>query len=88
LTATNRKTHAMPSGDEATIATLAEETRTDQAVVHSLYQEELAVLEKQASVKNFISVIAARRVKQRLTAPQEHPTRPAHKGTERRSHAA
>ena len=87
LTATKRKAHAIPSGDQATIAALAEETQTDQAVVHSLYQEELAVLEEQASVKNFISVIAARRVRERLTASQQ-PTHPAHKGAERRSHAA
>lgn len=77
----------MPTREDATIAALAEETRTDQAVVHSLYREELAVLEEQASVKNFIGVIAARRVKERLTAPEER-TRPAQTGTERRSHAA
>jgi Protein of unknown function (DUF3562) len=91
----------MPSGEDATIAALAEETRTDQAVVHSLYMEELAVLEEQASVKNFIGVIAARRVKERLTAPAQRTrpaqtgtrpaqtgTHPAQSGTERRSHAA
>jgi hypothetical protein len=77
----------MPSGDDATIAALAEETRTDRAVVHSLYQEELAVLEEQASVKNFIGVIAARRVKERLAASEQH-TRPAQTEPERRSHAA
>ena len=84
----------MPRRDDATIAALAEETRTDQAVVQSLYQEELATLEEQASVKNFIGVIAARRVKERLTAPRQRTraaqtgTRPAPTGTERRSHAA
>jgi uncharacterized protein DUF3562 len=95
LTDANRTTtHAMPSGEDATIAALAEETRTDQAVVHSLYRAELAVLEEQASVKNFIGVIAARRVKERLMAPQQRTRpaqtgiRPAATGTERRSHAA
>jgi Protein of unknown function (DUF3562) len=87
LTDANRTTHALPSGDEATIAALAEETRTDQAVVDSLYREELALLEAQASVKNFIGVIAARRVKERLTSPAQH-THPARKPAERRSHAA
>lgn len=87
MTDANRTTHARPSGEDTTIAALAEETRTDQAVVHSLYREELAVLEEQASVKNFIGVIAARRVKERLTAPEER-TRPAQTGTGRRSHAA
>jgi hypothetical protein len=77
----------MPVGDEATIATLAEETRTDEAVVQSLYAQELAALEAESSIKNFIGVIAARRVKQRLTARQQH-TRPASPRAARRSHAA
>ena len=94
MTDAHHKTHAIPSGEDATIAALAEETRTDEAVVHSLYREELAVLEEQASVKNFIGVIAARRVKERLTAPEHRTrptqtgTRPPQTGTERRSHAA
>ena len=54
--------------DEATIAALAEETDTDRSIVKYLYAEELAVLESQASVKNFIGIIAARRVRQRLAA--------------------
>jgi len=65
----------MPLGDEATIASLAEETHTDQAVVQCLYEEEFAVLDAQSSVKNFIGVIAARRVRERLSAPRSpsHP---------------
>jgi hypothetical protein len=62
----------MPLRDEGTIAALAQETATDPAVVQSLYQEEVAVLEAQSSIKNFIGVIAARRVRDRLTAPREH----------------
>jgi len=55
-----------PRIDEATIAALAEETDTDRSIVKYLYAEELAILESQASVKNFIGIIAARRVRQRL----------------------
>ena len=62
----------MPLRDEGTIAALAQETATDLAVVQSLYQEELAVLEAQSSIKTFIGVIAARRVRDRLTAPREN----------------
>jgi len=77
----------MPVGDKATIAALAEETRTDEAVVQSLYAQELAILEAESSIKNFIGVIAARRVKQRLAARHQH-TRPVSPRAERRSHAA
>jgi hypothetical protein len=87
LTDANRTTHTRRSRDEATIAALAEETHTDHAVVHSLYEEELAALDAESSVKNFIGVIAARRVKKRLTAPHER-THPARSPAERRSHAA
>ncbi len=87
MTDANHTTHAMRGSDEATIAALAEETHTDQTVVHSLYQEELAALDAEASVKNFIGVIAARRVKQRLTAPHER-TGTVPDRAQRRSHAA
>jgi hypothetical protein len=56
--------------------TLAQETETDEAVVKSLYDEELAILQAEASVKNFIGVIAARRVRQRL-ATARRDGRPA-----------
>jgi hypothetical protein len=56
---------------EATIATLAQETDTDPAVVKSLYEEEIEKLHAQANVKNFIGVIAARRVKQRIATARE-----------------
>jgi hypothetical protein len=62
------KTHGMPRRDEGTIAALADETHTDEAVVQCLYEEELAALDAKSSVKSFIGVIAARRVKERLTA--------------------
>ena len=59
-------THRLPLKGEAIITTLAQETDTDEAVVKSLYDEELAILRAEASVKNFIGVIAARRVRQRI----------------------
>jgi len=61
-------THRRPPKDEATISALAQETDTDEAVVKSLYDEEIANLQAEASVKNFIGVIAARRVRQRIAA--------------------
>jgi hypothetical protein len=68
--------HTLPTAEEATIAALAEQTATDTAVVKDLYQEEITQLEAHSSVKNFIGVIAARRVRQRLAASpeQKHPT--------------
>ena len=80
----NSRTHGRPLRDETTIATLAQETATDPAVVQCLYQEEVAVLEAESSIKNFIGVIAARRVRDRLNAPRENrvstaTTRPARK---------
>jgi hypothetical protein len=65
-------THGLPQNDESAIATLAQQTDTDQAAVKHLYDEEIAVLQGTASVKNFIGIIAARRVRQRLTAAQQH----------------
>jgi hypothetical protein len=65
-------THGLPLKDEATIATLAHETDTDAALVKDLYAEELAILQTQASVKNFIGVIAARRVRQRIASARRH----------------
>ena len=71
---------------ETTIAALAKETRTDEAVVESLYQEEIATLEAQSSIKNFIGVIAARRVKKRLGTPHKQ-SRAVSPRAERRSNA-
>jgi hypothetical protein len=53
--------------DESAIASLAKATHTSHEVVKSLYYEEMAKLHAKATVKNFIGVIAGRRVKQRLT---------------------
>ncbi len=77
----------MPLGDEATIAALAQDTHTDEAVVQSLYQEEFAILDAQSSVKNFIGVIAARRVRERLAGAHKHG-RPTSARSVQRSRAA
>jgi Protein of unknown function (DUF3562) len=53
---------------ESTIAKLAKQTHANEEVVRHLYDEEIAALQKQAAVKGFIGVIAARRVKERLLA--------------------
>ena len=57
--------------DEATIAALAMQTDTDRSIVKCLYAEELALLESQASIKNFIGIIAARRVRERLALSKD-----------------
>ena len=54
--------------DETTITKLAKQTHTDAEVVRHLYEEEIAALHREAAVKGFVGVIAARRVKQRLLA--------------------
>ncbi len=61
-----------PRIDEAIIAALAVQTDTDRSIVKCLYAEELAILESQASIKNFIGIIAARRVRQRLDAQHKN----------------
>ena len=77
----------MPRRDEGTIAALAQETATDPAVVQCLYEEEIAALEAESSIKNFIGVIAARRVRDRLTAPRAKSVSPTTRPV-RRSHVA
>jgi hypothetical protein len=72
----------MPRRDKGTVAALADETHTDEAVVQHLYEEEVAALDAKSNVKTFIGVIAARRVKDRLA---RNPGRPAKPRTERRS---
>jgi len=67
---------------------------TDQALVKCLYDEEIARLAAQATVRNFIGVIATRRVRERLTSarngghlvgkPGTPATPPADSGSETR----
>jgi Protein of unknown function (DUF3562) len=68
--------------DEATIASLAHQMDTNRELVKHLYDEEIAALREKATVKNFIGVIAGRRVKQRLRALRSAPPRrPANAST-------
>jgi Protein of unknown function (DUF3562) len=57
-----------PSPDAVTIAALAQQTRSAHDVVKDLYDQEIAALYAEAKVRNFIGIIAGRRVKQRLKA--------------------
>ena len=58
--------HTHSQSDERAIASLAKETDTAPDVVKHLYDEEIAKLRARSNVKNFIGVIAGRRVKERL----------------------
>jgi hypothetical protein len=62
-----QSTRHFQQSDDWVIASLAEATHTSREVVKNLYLEEKARLSAKATVKNFIDVIAGRRVKQRLT---------------------
>ena len=53
---------------DSTTAALAKETRTSPEVVRDLYRQEVAAVGAAANVRNFIGIIAGRRVKQRLMA--------------------
>jgi hypothetical protein len=52
--------------NEAAISSLAKEMDTSTELVRTLYEEELANLNEQAKVKQFVSVIATRLVRRRL----------------------
>ena len=54
--------------DEASVSALARKTDTPVEEIRKLYAQEVADLESTANVKNFIDVIASRRVKERLRA--------------------
>jgi hypothetical protein len=60
--------HPVPRSEESTITALAKEAHTTQDVVQHFYDQEVASLEAQAAVKNFIGIIAARRVRRHLRA--------------------
>jgi hypothetical protein len=59
------------SSDSTTVAELATETRTSPDVVRDLYHQEVAAVGAVAKVKNFIGIIAGRRVRQRLLSLQK-----------------
>jgi hypothetical protein len=57
---------AQAKADHAAVHAIADETATSLDVVKTLYEEEVAALSAQAKVKQFVGVIATRRVKQQL----------------------
>jgi Protein of unknown function (DUF3562) len=56
------------SPTEPDVIALAEKTHTPVALVKTLYDREVAALEAQAGIKNFIAVLASKRVKRDLKA--------------------
>jgi Protein of unknown function (DUF3562) len=54
--------------NDALVATIARETATSTDLVKALYEEEVAALTDGATVRQFIGVIATKRVKQQLRA--------------------
>jgi Protein of unknown function (DUF3562) len=50
----------------AAVSAIAQDTSTSVEVVKTLYEEEVATLVAQATIKQFVGVIATRRVKQQL----------------------
>jgi hypothetical protein len=52
--------------DHAAVDAIAKETSTSLDVVQALYEEEVATLSAHATIKQFVGVIATRRVKQHL----------------------
>jgi len=58
--------HNPPPPDEAIVAALANHMDNTSELAKQLFDEEVAILEAQATIKGFIDVIATRRVKQRL----------------------
>ena len=55
-----------PPPNEAIVTALSNRTDNAPDLAKRLFDEEVAVLEAQATIKTFIDVIATRRVKQRL----------------------
>jgi Protein of unknown function (DUF3562) len=57
------------SSDESAVTALAQRTHIPIEIVRHLYDQELAELRSKSTVKNFLGVIASRRVKERLRKP-------------------
>ena len=55
-----------PPSSEAIVTALSNHTDNTPDLAKQLFDEEVAALEAQATIKTFIDVIAIRRVKQRL----------------------
>jgi hypothetical protein len=78
MTSAAHSTRKSKESDETTITKLAKQTHAEIEVVRHLYDEEIATLQKDATVKGFIGVIAARRVKRRLLGGGTPAHRPHH----------
>ena len=61
-----RESHQMRRPSDAAVTAPAQKTHTPIDVVRHIYDEELAELDSTSTVKNFIQVLASRRVKERL----------------------
>ena len=59
-----------PPANEAIVTALSNHMDNTPDLAKQLFDEEVAVLEAQATIKTFIDVIATRRVKQRLREPK------------------
>jgi hypothetical protein len=59
-----------PPPNEAIVTALSNHADDTPGLARRLFDEEVATLEAQATVKTFIDVIATRRVKQRLRKPK------------------
>ena len=57
--------------NDTLVDTIARETATSTDIVKALYEEEVAVLTEHATVRQFIGVIATRRVRQQLRSLQQ-----------------
>lgn len=55
-----------PHGLDVTIAAIARQTSTSTDVVKALYEKELSALATRARVKQYVSLIAIKRVRQQL----------------------
>lgn len=60
------------ASEEGTVSTLAARARVPREFVQRLYDEEVAELESTSTVKNFISLIAGKRVRRRLLKQSRH----------------
>ena len=58
---------------EETLTAIAKETSTSLDIVKALYEEEVATLAAHATIQQFVSVIATRRLKQHLRVLGQTP---------------
>ena len=58
---------------EETLAAIAKETSTSLDIVKALYEEEVATLSAHATIRQFVSVIATRRLRKHLMMPGRTP---------------